>query len=118
MAQGDAMAPGFTLMANQGVSTLHCANWVVVCLVLGDSPLRNGPAVSLWVEVSQLCLVMTWPWVTLSLDYSREEVSAHSVSGPGEDSWIRAVLLTAEGVQRGFSGGEAPTLGRLFPVAS
>lgn len=55
-----------------------------------SSSLRNGPAVSLWVEVSQLCLVMTWPWVTLSLDYSREEVPALSLSGPSEDSWFGA----------------------------
>lgn len=99
-------------MANQGVSILHCANWVVVCLVLAGgtmSSLRNGPAVSLWVEVSQLCLVMTWPWVTLSLDYSREEVPALSVSGSE---------LTAEGVQRGFRGCEVPTRGSLFSVAS
>lgn len=65
VAQGDALATGFTLTAEQGVSTLHRANWVVVCLVpTGDtisSPLGNGPAVCLWVEVSQLCLVMTWP---------------------------------------------------------
>lgn len=83
-----------------------------------SSSLRNGPAVSLWVEVSQLCLVMTWPWVTLSLDYSREEVPALSVSGhvrtPGSE-------LTAEGVQRGFRGCEVPTRGSrgsLFSVAS
>lgn len=76
-----------------------------------SSPLRNGPAVSLWVEVSQLCLVMTWLWVILSLDYSREEVPAFCVSGPGEDPWIGAVLLTAEGVQLGLRGCGVPRLG-------
>lgn len=69
------VATGFTLPADQGVSTRHCANWVVVCVPTGGtiSSWRNDPAVSLWVEVSQLCLVMTWLWVGLSLEASREK---------------------------------------------
>lgn len=115
VAQGDALATGFTLIADQSVSTLHRANWVVVCLVPTggtiSSLLGNDPAVSLWVEVSQLCLVMSWPWVGLSLEDSREEVPVLSVSGPSEGSWVRAVFLcTPEGVQTGFSGCEVPLL--------
>lgn len=55
--------------------------------------------------------------VGLSFDDSREEVSVLSVSGPSEGSWVRAVL-TAEGVQTGFSGCEVPTNGCLFSLAS
>lgn len=82
-----------------------------------SSPLKNDPAVSLWVEVSQLCLMMTWPWVGLSLEDSREEVPVVSMRGPSEGSWVRAALLQ-QGVQTGFSGCEVPTPGCLFSVAS
>lgn len=102
------------------VSTVQTGWWYVWFQWGGtiSPPLGNDPAVSLWVEVSQLCLVMTWPWVGLSLEDSREEVPVLSVSGPGEGLWVRAVLLTPEGVQTSFSGYEVLTLGRLLSLAS
>lgn len=64
---------------------------------------RNDPVVSLWVEVSQLCLVMRWPWVGLSLEASREKRCLFFL-------WVgqamAALPLTPEDVQ----GGEGQAL--------
>lgn len=123
VAQGDSLAAGFTLPADLGVSPRHCANWVVVCVPTGgtiSSPWRSDPAVSLWVEVSQLCLVMTWPWVGLSLEASREKRCVCSFC-----EWAKRWLLCSshQRIYRTekrtcFSGCEMPTLECLFSTIS